>query len=79
MLNKQLNEDVEHLTQRCQKLDNITDDHNQRLLRDDCRIEECLARINLLENSVIDLQKETSRLEYEKTNLKLFKKVHKQN
>ena len=77
VLNKKLNDDVHNLTQHCQKLDTVTDDHNQRLLRDDSRIDECLGRINLAEKHIMELQKETSRLDFEKTNQSLFKKVTK--
>ena len=78
VLNLQLNEDVEKLTQHCLNQDLTLDDHNNRLKVDDSRIKGLTTRIERAEESILDLKMDVTMLESGKTDVITFRKKVKQ-
>ena len=78
VLNLQLNEDVEKLTQHCLNQDLALDDHNNRLKVDDSRIKGLTTRIERAEENILDLKMDVTMLESGKTDVITFRQKVKQ-
>ena len=76
-LDKIIIEHNERLTQYCQEIEKTTIEHKGVLDLHTSQVKELYARMELVENNVIELQKDTKKLQLEKTDLKIFMKAKK--
>ena len=69
-----MNYEVEKLTRHCIELDNTADDHNNRLKIDGSRIQEIKARLEVTEESILDMKSDITMLETGKVDTATFRK-----
>ena len=75
--NKLIIEHAERLTEYCQRLENVQGQHKGNLDLHTSQIVELYSRMKTSEDAILGLQKETRRLEADKTDRTLFYKTKK--
>ena len=75
--NKLIIEHAERLTEYCQKLEGVQDQHKGNLDLHTSQIQELYSRMKTAEDAILALEKETRRLEADKTDRTLFYKTKK--
>ena len=75
--NKLIMEHAERLTDYCQKLENVQIQHKGQLDTHTSQVAELYSRVQTSEKAILALEKETTRLEADKTDRTLFVKTKK--